>query len=76
MSKEGVVIGKPGKHFQSASLARITCRIFLLGTDSVSNSWSSMYTSSLLTSFFFKASLAAAFVADLKSSAACLSFCC
>ena len=35
-----------------------------------------MHTSSLLTSFFFKASLAAAFVADLKSSAACLSFCC
>jgi len=33
-------------------------------------------TSSLLTSFFFNASLAAAFVADLKSSAACLSFCC
>ena len=28
MSKEVVVIGKPGMHFQSASLARITCRNF------------------------------------------------
>ena len=33
-------------------------------------------TSSLLTSFFFSASLAAALVADLKSSAACFNFCC
>ena len=33
-------------------------------------------TSSLFTTFFFKASLAAALVADLKSSAACFSFCC